>query len=57
MVARTLNSLRSLGLTLFQWRDFQTERNRLGSRFCVNETSQISERYSVQMKATMKKDW
>ena len=27
---------------------------RLGSRFRVNETSQISERYSVQMKAAMK---
>ena len=28
--------------------------NRLGSRFPVNETSQISERYSVQMKTAMK---
>ena len=28
--------------------------NRLGSRFRVNETSQISERYSVQIKAPMK---
>ena len=28
--------------------------NRLGSRTRVNETSQISERYSVQMKAAMK---
>ena len=27
---------------------------RLGSRFCVNETSQISERCSVQMKAAMR---
>ena len=26
----------------------------IGSRFRVNETSQISERYSVQMKAAMK---
>ena len=32
--------------------------NRLGSRFWVNETSQISERYSDQIKATMKqKSW
>ena len=29
-------------------------RDRLGSRFRVNKTSQISERYSVQMKAAMK---
>ena len=28
-----------------------TTEYRLGSRFCVNENSQISERYSVQMKA------
>ena len=28
--------------------------NRLGSRFRVNETSQIAERYSVQIKASMK---
>ena len=28
--------------------------NRLGSRFRVNETSQISERYSVERKAAMK---
>ena len=27
---------------------------RLGSRFCVNETSQMSERYSAQMHAAMK---
>ena len=29
---------------------------RLGSRFRVNETSQISDRYSVQMKAAMKQN-
>ena len=28
--------------------------NRVDSRFCINETSQISEHYSVQMKAVMK---
>ena len=28
--------------------------NRLGSRFCVNETSQFSERNSAQMQAVMK---
>ena len=32
--------------------------NRLGSRFLVNETSQISERYSDQMQAAKKqKSW
>ena len=30
--------------------------NRLGSRFRVNETSQISECYGVQMKAAMNGD-
>ena len=30
------------------------DHNRLGSRFRINETSQISEHYSVQMKAVMK---
>ena len=27
---------------------------KIASKFCVNETSQISERYSVQIKAAMK---
>ena len=33
---------------------FDSNPNRLGSRFRVNKTSPISERYSVQMKAAMK---
>ena len=39
----------------FQWglKDFIVECNRLGSRFLVNETSQISDRHSDQLQAVM----